>query len=80
MRSGAWKTPVEIDLGMIGTRTVSGPFDALIYLTDRWPNRSGARFLKASIACKAAVEGRIEAEEARKEFLAAAKEVRVLRH
>jgi hypothetical protein len=80
MPNSAWKTPVEIDLGMVGTHTVSGPFDALIYLTDRWPNRSGARFLKASIACKAAVEGRVEAEAARQEFIAAAQEVRLLQH
>ncbi|WLR94847.1 DUF982 domain-containing protein [Shinella zoogloeoides] len=65
---------------MVGTREVSGPFDALIYLTDQWPNRSGPRFVKARIACKAAVEGRLTAEAARQEFIAAADEVRVLLH
>ncbi|MCQ4635008.1 DUF982 domain-containing protein [Shinella sp. CPCC 100929] len=75
--TNAWKAPVEIHFGMIGTRTVSGPFDALIYLTDQWPNRSGPRFAKARVACKAAVEGRLEAEAAREEFIAAAREVRM---
>ncbi len=80
MSKSSWKTPVEIDLGMVGTRIVSGPFDALIYLTDRWPNRTGPRFVKARVACKAAVEGRVEADAAQDEFIAAAREARILLH
>jgi hypothetical protein len=77
MSKRKWTTPVEINLGVTGTRSVAGPFDALIYLTDQWPNRSGPRFLKARVACKAAMEGRLEAEAAREEFVAAANEVRL---
>ncbi|MCR6502533.1 DUF982 domain-containing protein [Shinella sp. CPCC 101442] len=70
-----WKEPIEIQLGTIGTRKVEGPFEALIYLIDNWPNRSGPDFVKAKVTCKAAVEGRADAEVARRDFLAAAKEV-----
>lgn len=80
MSSSSWEKPVEIDLGLIGTRKVSGPFDALIYLTDQWPNRSGARFVRARIACEAALEGRTESEKARRDFVAAAKEAHLLLH
>lgn len=73
-----WKEPIEIQLG--GTRVVAGPFDALIYLTENWPNRSGRHFIRAQIACKAAVEGRLESETARREFVAAAEEARLYRH
>lgn len=72
--SKTWNNPVKIQLGPQGTRTVAGPFDALIYLTDSWPDRTGPRFVRARIACKAAHEGRLELQTAREDFLAAAKE------
>lgn len=77
MIKGHWSEPVQIGSGIIGTRTVCSPFEALIYLEDLWPNRTGARFVHAKIACRAALEGRGEVEDARTEFLAAAKEARL---
>lgn len=50
---------------------------AYIYLTDHWPDRSGSSFIKARVACEAAVEGRLEAEAARQEFVQAAQEVKL---
>jgi hypothetical protein len=73
MPNGTWKSPIEIQLG-VGTRKVSGPFDAFIYLTDNWPNRSGPHFIRAQLACRAAMEGRLEMEAARQDFIEAAKE------
>lgn len=75
-----WSEPVEIKFNHAGLRTVRGPFDALIYLHDMWPLRTGAKFVKASNACKGAVEGRISLEDARKDFLAAAEEARLNTH
>lgn len=77
MTKAQWDNPVEIHLGGAGVRTVSSPFEALIYLTDRWPNRTGAGFLKAKAACKGALEGRVTAEEAHLAFVAAAEEVSI---
>lgn len=75
-----WSEPVEIKFGHAGSRTVKGPFDALIYLHDMWPKRTGAKFVRASNACKGAVEGRISLETAREDFLAAAEEARLNTH
>lgn len=42
-----------------------------------WPNRSGPHFIRAHLACKAAIEGRLELEAARQDFIEAAKEAHV---
>ncbi|MDP9588030.1 DUF982 domain-containing protein [Shinella oryzae] len=75
----AWSQPIKIQIGF-GSRRVEGPFQALIHLAEHWPRRTGPRFVRAGIACKAAVEGRIDAEDARHEFLEAAKEVGLYLH
>lgn len=75
-----WSEPVEITFGHAGSRTVKGPFEALIYLHDMWPQRTGAKFVKASNACKGAVAGRVSLEAAREDFLAAAEEARLTTH
>jgi hypothetical protein len=75
MLINTWSRPVQIELGPSGSRSVNGPFEAMIYLTDLWPNRSGLHFIRARNACKAAVAGRKNPEDARSEFLAAAKEI-----
>ncbi|KPH04814.1 DUF982 domain-containing protein (plasmid) [Rhizobium acidisoli] len=78
--SEKWSKPVEVAFGVSGYRTVTGPFDAMIVLTDLWPKRSGLRFIKARNACSAAIAGRIGAEDARREFLAAAEEAELSTH
>lgn len=77
MSNTQWSEPIEIEFGHAGSRTVRGPFDALIYLHDMWPQRTGAKFVKASNACKGAVEGRVSMETARADFLAAAEEAKL---
>ena len=79
MKSEQWQQPVELGFGLGGNRVVNGPVDALICLTDMWPDRSGSRYIRARNACKAALEGRLTAEEARDEFVAAADEAHVSR-
>jgi hypothetical protein len=78
--SAKWSRPIEVGFGVSGYRTVTGPFDAMIVLTDLWPNKSGLRFIKARNACKAALEGRADAEAALSEFLAAAEEADLTTH
>ncbi|TCR67859.1 DUF982 domain-containing protein [Rhizobium sp. BK376] len=78
--SEKWDKPIEVGFGVSGYRTVTGPFDAMIVLTDLWPKRSGQRFIKARNACRAAIAGRIDVEDARREFLAAAEEAELSTH
>jgi hypothetical protein len=66
-----WDEPVEIVMGSRENITVTGPFDAVIYLTDGWPETSSAPFIAARNACRAALAGRTSAEEAKLKFLAA---------
>jgi hypothetical protein len=72
--------PIEVSFGVWRYRTVTGPFDAMICLTDLWPDRRGAHFVRARSACRGAIAGRVGAEQARAEFLAAAEEARILTH
>ena len=80
MPNAQWSEPIEIKFGHAGSQIVRGPFDALICLQDMWPQRTGAKFVKASNACKGAVEGRISMETARADFLAAAEEAKLTKH
>lgn len=80
MKSDHWQKPVKLGFGLGGNRVVNGPVEALICLTDMWPRRDGAHYIRAKNACKAAIEGRLTAEEAREEFVAAADEAQVAKH
>lgn len=51
--------------------TVAGPFEAMIHLTDGWPERTSALFIEARNACRAAVAGLIDGDVAQIKFLAA---------
>ncbi|MGO4567633.1 DUF982 domain-containing protein [Rhizobium sp. 2YAF20] len=80
MMTDKWSSPIEVGFGVWGYRTITGPFDAMICLTDLWPDRRGAHFISARSACRGAIAGRVGAEQARSEFLAAAEEARILTH
>ncbi|MDR6670171.1 DUF982 domain-containing protein [Rhizobium sp. 1399] len=80
MLNNQWSKPVEVGFGVAGYRVVNGPFEALIVLQDMWPHRSGAHFIKARNACRAAIEGRVNPERARDEFIAAAEEAKLSTH
>ncbi|MGO4567652.1 DUF982 domain-containing protein [Rhizobium sp. 2YAF20] len=80
MMTDKWSRPIEVGFGVSGYRTVTGPFDAMICLTDLWPDRRGSRFIRARNACSGAIAGRVGAEQARAEFLAAAEEAHLSTH
>lgn len=69
-----WTNPVRLGFTQGGMQTVSGPFEALIYLTEKWPNMRGLHFMRARSACRAALAGRKTPEEAREIFIEAAHE------
>ncbi|MCK3780756.1 DUF982 domain-containing protein [Ensifer sesbaniae] len=74
-----WKQPIELDFVGGVCRTVKGPSDALACLADHWPRR-GPFYVAARSACRAAIEGRRTAEEARKLFISAAEEAELGTH
>lgn len=74
MAEGNWDSPVKVALPGIGQRDVTGPFEALALLTEGWPAMTGPHFVRARIACKAALDERLPAEQARRAFEKAAAE------
>lgn len=75
-----WETPIEIVLAKRESIVVAGPFDAIICLSDGWPEVKSATFIAARTACRAALAGRATAEEARRCFLAAIEEAKLTQH
>lgn len=66
-----WQSPIRISTGTCGSELVDGPFQAVIYLTDSWPDRNSVSFIQARNACRGALAGRVDPEVARAKFLAA---------
>ncbi|MDQ0320632.1 hypothetical protein QO002_002770 [Pararhizobium capsulatum DSM 1112] len=75
-----WENPVEVGSEKIGLMTVQGPFDALICLMDTWPDLRGPQYVAARSLCRAAIDGRRSAEEAREVFISAAQEANLAAH
>lgn len=71
MANNAWNAPVAVNFPHQEQKVISGPFEAMTCLTDRWPNMSGLKFLRARMACKAALDGRLSADDARVIFVEA---------
>ena len=68
MPQANWQKPVHVAFENIGTEVIKGPSEALLLLTDRWPNLRGLHFVKARSCCRAALDGRRTPEEARQQF------------
>jgi hypothetical protein len=73
----SWNNPVEVTMPNSGSRTVHGPFTALILLMDEWPDMRGPAYVEARSACRAALDGRKSAEQAREVFMCAAREAHI---
>ncbi|RWX75699.1 DUF982 domain-containing protein [Neorhizobium lilium] len=72
-----WQKPVQIAFGPLGTEVIKSPSEALIVLTDRWPDMRGPQFVKARSICRAAIDGRRSPEEARHQFEQAVSEAQL---
>ncbi len=72
-----WQKPVRVAFGSQGTEIINSPFEALIVLTDRWPDMRGPHFVKARSTCRAALDGRRTPEEARQQFEQAVSEAQL---
>jgi len=71
MANNPWNEPVAVNFPHQERKVVSSPFEAMTCLTDKWPNMSGLKFLRARMACKAALDGRLSADDARVIFVEA---------
>lgn len=71
-----WSTPVEVKFASTGKTEVSGPFEALAYLTDSWPAEQDLHYVKARSACRGALAGHKTVDEARAAFETAAVKAR----
>lgn len=72
-----WHKPVRVAFGPLGMEVINGPSEALVLLTDRWPDERGLHFVKARSVCRAALDGRRSPEEARQHFEQAVSEAQL---
>ncbi|MGV1822665.1 DUF982 domain-containing protein [Agrobacterium tumefaciens] len=78
MSISRWSSPVTILSTEGGRQTVRGPFEALIFLLDEWPDKRGPAYVRARSACRAALAGRQGPDWARDMFLQAAQEAQIV--
>jgi hypothetical protein len=77
MAQPLWQKPVQVRFGPLGTEIINSPFEALVVLTDRWPDMRGPHFVRARSVCRAALDGRRSPEEARQQFEQAVSEAQL---
>lgn len=75
MAARIWENPVRTALPGGGLQDVRGPFEALALLTGGWPFLAGPHFIRAKISCKAALDGRVPIEQAKRDFELAVREM-----
>lgn len=80
MRHIKWSNPIEVGFAQGDARTVCGPSEALHCMADLWPDRRGPLYVAARSVCRAAIDGRKSAEEAREVFISAAREAHLQAH
>ena len=74
-----WSSPVDVTLeGLNNRRTITATCFACECLITLWPDRRGPAYFRALETCSAALRGREEQSAARRAFIAAAREARVL--
>lgn len=78
MPKTAWDMPVIIQIPENGHQTVHGPFAALIFLLNHWPDVKGPTYHRAKSVCVAALEGEKTPEEAQEAFARAAEQAKIL--
>jgi hypothetical protein len=77
MPQANWQNPVHVAFENVGPEVINGPSEALVLLTDRWPDLRGLDFVKARSCCRAALDGRRTPEEARQLFERAVNEAKL---
>nr|WP_083639330.1 DUF982 domain-containing protein [Xaviernesmea oryzae] len=76
MKKLQWSLPIALHHAG-ASQEVSGPSEALDWMSRNWPDARGPRYVAARSLCRAAMSGRKSPEEARDMFLSAAEEARL---
>ncbi len=75
METGAWKSPVVIEMyGRPGTVIVTGTLDAALMLIGAWPTKRTETHIAAVLSCRDVLVGQADAALARVNFIEAALE------
>ncbi|MBW9088030.1 DUF982 domain-containing protein [Rhizobium wenxiniae] len=75
METGAWKSPVVIEMyGRPGTVIVTGTLDAALMLIGAWPTKRTESHIAAVLSCRDVLVGQADAGLARVNFIEAALE------
>ena len=80
MRHVKWSNPIEVGFARGSFQLVTGPSDALNCMANLWPDRRGPLYVAARSLCRAAIDGRKSAEEAREMFISATREAHLKMH
>ncbi|MFT4180605.1 MAG: DUF982 domain-containing protein [Rhizobium sp.] len=80
MRHIKWSNPIEIGFAHGSSQMVTGPSEALNCMANLWPDRRGPFYVAARSVCRAAIDGRKSAEEAREMFISAMREAHLKIH
>jgi hypothetical protein len=80
MRHIKWSSPIQVGFSQGDAKTVTGPSEALLCMADFWPDQRGPLYVAARSICRAAIDGRKSAEEARALFISAAQEAHLQMH
>ncbi|NLS01392.1 DUF982 domain-containing protein [Rhizobium sp. P38BS-XIX] len=80
MRHIKWSNPIEVGFTQGGFQVVTGPSEALKCMANLWPDRRGPLYVAARSLCRAAIDGRKSAEEAREMFISATREAHLKMH
>lgn len=76
--NSTWADPVELNLQSGLKRKFREPYDALYFLEEEWPTRSGVAYERARRWCRLAIETDEAGAVARKAFIAAARHAGIL--
>ncbi|MDQ0319011.1 hypothetical protein QO002_001149 [Pararhizobium capsulatum DSM 1112] len=73
-----WLNPVHLQIQGCPRARIDGPAQAPVYLTQQWPSHFGYEHEHARTKYMSAMAGRLDAEQARKAFVAAAVKANVI--
>jgi hypothetical protein len=66
-----WSVPLSVRFSSGVSHLFSGPYDALDFMENEWPTRSGQKFAKAVRLCRSALNRGTPLAIAREAFIAA---------
>ncbi|WP_432420184.1 DUF982 domain-containing protein [Neorhizobium galegae] len=75
---GKWMEPVTVQIGRRAPEKIQTSAEALRFLTNKWPCKSGLQYQTARDICSAAIRRQIGNDAARASFVLAASEAKLI--